>query len=246
LDDFTVITFFNSKSIHFTIKIYFEGKIIPRLVGNLVRDGIFTVMTRNPKIDEMRLDGGVPCLDFVNTVPDRFDGSDRDNLNDFSDLIYWARKAGILDKGAFAALEKAGQANEKRAIDFFAEAVDLRDLIYAIFKPIALKQKVRPADMEAFNKLTSKYFPFLEVVFQKDKFKEEWNFPTGHFYAITAPLVKSAHALLLSDTWGRVKECPNCGWLFWDTTKNGKRKWCSMEDCGSSAKALAWYHRQKK
>lgn len=202
-------------------------------------------MTRNPKIDEMRLDGGVLCLDFVNTVPDRFDGSNRDHLSNFNDLIYWARKVGILDKAAFAALEKAGQVNERKARDFFTEALGIRDLIYWIFRAIALKQKVRPADIGTLNKLTSKYFQFLEVVFQKDRFKEEWNSPPGHFYAVTGPIVKSAHQLLLSDTLIRIKECPNCGWLFLDTTKNGKRKWCSMEDCGSSAKALAWYYRQK-
>jgi len=42
------------------------------------------------------------------------------------------------------------------------------------------------------------------------------------------------------------KECPNCGWLFFDKSKNGRRKWCSMQTCGSNVKALEWYHRQKK
>jgi predicted RNA-binding Zn ribbon-like protein len=50
----------------------------------------------------------------------------------------------------------------------------------------------------------------------------------------------------LSDKLERVKECPNCGWLFLDTTKNGKRRWCSMEDCGSNVKALEYYYRKKK
>ena len=36
-----------------------------------------------------------------------------------------------------------------------------------------------------------------------------------------------------------VKVCPgaDCGRLFIDETKNGRRKWCSMESCGNRAKA---------
>ncbi|MGZ6307885.1 MAG: CGNR zinc finger domain-containing protein, partial [Ktedonobacterales bacterium] len=28
-----------------------------------------------------------------------------------------------------------------------------------------------------------------------------------------------------------------CAWLFFGTSKNRTRQWCSMEDCGSGAKA---------
>lgn len=44
----------------------------------------------------------------------------------------------------------------------------------------------------------------------------------------------------------RVKTCPgaNCGWLFLDETKNGRRKWCIMETCGNRAKAARNYARK--
>lgn len=39
----------------------------------------------------------------------------------------------------------------------------------------------------------------------------------------------------------RLRRCPveegGCGWLFLDLTRNGSRRWCAMEDCGSGAKA---------
>ena len=45
----------------------------------------------------------------------------------------------------------------------------------------------------------------------------------------------------------RIKMCPgeNCGWLFIDETKNGRRTWCSMESCGNRAKAARHYARKK-
>lgn len=45
---------------------------------------------------------------------------------------------------------------------------------------------------------------------------------------------------------GRIKRCPgqDCGWLFLDETKNGRRRWCSMETCGNRAKARRSYQRR--
>lgn len=43
----------------------------------------------------------------------------------------------------------------------------------------------------------------------------------------------------------RIKLCPgsNCGWLFVDETRNGRRKWCMMETCGNRAKSARHYER---
>ncbi|WP_344746998.1 CGNR zinc finger domain-containing protein [Streptosporangium vulgare] len=35
--------------------------------------------------------------------------------------------------------------------------------------------------------------------------------------------------------------CPSCYWLFLDTSKNGRRRWCSMTTCGSRDKARRYY-----
>jgi predicted RNA-binding Zn ribbon-like protein len=207
---------------------------------------IFVSMVKNPLIDNLRLDGGVLCLDFVNTIPDRFDGSNRDHIQTFNDLIYWARKAKVIDSAQTASLEKAVHANERKAKDFFTEAIQLRGLIYSLFQPVAQQQKLKSPDLEQFNKLVSKYFPFLQIVADRDRFAEQWSFESNHFYSITAPIVKSAYELLLSDKLHRVKQCPNCGWLFLDATKNGKRRWCSMQDCGNAVKALEYYYRKKE
>src|SRR3954449_9351810 len=43
----------------------------------------------------------------------------------------------------------------------------------------------------------------------------------------------------------RVHRCPgrNCGWLFVDTS--GRRRWCSMDTCGSRAKMRRLYERRR-
>lgn len=46
----------------------------------------------------------------------------------------------------------------------------------------------------------------------------------------------------------RIKMCPGieCGWLFIDETRNGRRRWCLMETCGNRAKAARHYKKTSK
>ncbi len=52
---------------------------------------------------------------------------------------------------------------------------------------------------------------------------------------------------LARDGIARVRECaaPNCSYVYLDTSRNGSRRWCSMERCGSRAKAHAYYVRHR-
>ncbi|GAA3836493.1 CGNR zinc finger domain-containing protein [Amycolatopsis tucumanensis] len=46
----------------------------------------------------------------------------------------------------------------------------------------------------------------------------------------------------------RIKRCaahPKCVLHFYDTTKNGTRRWCSMAGCGNRAKAARHYERER-
>ena len=42
----------------------------------------------------------------------------------------------------------------------------------------------------------------------------------------------------LTGRWGRVKACTgeDCGFVFWDGSRNGSRRWCDMQRCGSRQK----------
>ena len=203
-------------------------------------------MLKNNLLDNISINGGALCLDFVNTVHDRKNKPLRDYLSGFDDLVYWAKKLLLIDSGVFKMLQETATEKKQNANLFFIEAIMLRELLHRIFKAVSEGKKVTTKDLDEFNNLLSSYFPFLKLKQQANSFNEDWSLTSDNFYKITAPIINSAYELLLSDKLLKVKECPNCGWLFWDTTKNGKRRWCSMKNCGSNVKALEWYHRQKK
>ena len=46
----------------------------------------------------------------------------------------------------------------------------------------------------------------------------------------------------------RLKACanPGCRWLFWDTSRPGTGRWCSMQVCGGQHKARSYRARRKR
>ena len=61
----------------------------------------------------------------------------------------------------------------------------------------------------------------------------------------SAPIVLAAAELLTSPQRLKIRACAaeDCGWLFLDTSRSGRRRWCTMESCGNRAKARRFHAR---
>jgi predicted RNA-binding Zn ribbon-like protein len=64
---------------------------------------------------------------------------------------------------------------------------------------------------------------------------------------LLGPIAKSACDLLCHRDWSRLKRCANpvCGLYFYDSSRNRRRRWCSMRACGNRMKVAAFYRRQR-
>lgn len=53
------------------------------------------------------------------------------------------------------------------------------------------------------------------------------------------------HEAEVAGTWWRMKACPGheCGWAFYDRSRNGSSAWCSMSICGGREKSRAYRRR---
>lgn len=60
------------------------------------------------------------------------------------------------------------------------------------------------------------------------------------------PLARSAAELIAEGSSAPIRKCgnPRCPLYFYDTSRNGKRRWCSMESCGNQAKVRAHLDRK--
>jgi predicted RNA-binding Zn ribbon-like protein len=68
----------------------------------------------------------------------------------------------------------------------------------------------------------------------------------GAVAAIGLVLGLTAEAML-DGSWSRLKVCPgnDCGWAFFDHSRNQTGRWCSMSVCGGRAKARSHYRRRR-
>jgi predicted RNA-binding Zn ribbon-like protein len=67
-----------------------------------------------------------------------------------------------------------------------------------------------------------------------ERVRPTWELDT--LEALGRPIAYAAWELLTSGPLDRVKRCHACPWLYLDQSKNGSRRWCSMDDCGKAVK----------
>jgi predicted RNA-binding Zn ribbon-like protein len=59
-----------------------------------------------------------------------------------------------------------------------------------------------------------------------------------------ATLLGILHEAQLTGQWSRLKGCRQCGYAFFDRSKNRSAAWCSMSICGNRTKNRAYYRRR--
>jgi len=187
----------------------------------------------------LRLLGGCTCLDFVNSVDPRTGTRRRDFLHGYNDLITWAQLAGMLSPAAWKRLHELSEQHPQHAARVFRSTIALRELLYAIFGAIAAGEQPTSADLHTLQNTYLEALRHAELQVHDGGFVWGWPEGTDALERIGWLLTQAAIELLASPQIGRVKMCASaegCGWLFLDTSKNGSRRWCSMEICGNRAK----------
>ena len=60
-------------------------------------------------------------------------------------------------------------------------------------------------------------------------------------------LVETVAASAARGDWKRIKLCaaPDCRWAFYDTSRNGRGRWCDMEVCGNRHKTRTYRERRQ-
>jgi predicted RNA-binding Zn ribbon-like protein len=179
--------------------------------------------------------GGAVCLDLLNTIDPRLRPPREDFLATFAQLAQWARYVGLLSTGEERALLAAGARDPALAAHVHGRALELRDALYQLLRPDSHRA---PRALEVLNREISGAAPGRVLVAERGRYRLAWRSAAAHERLLGA-VAFSASDLLTSTALDRVRECAGegCGWLFLDTSKAHRRRWCSMAVCGNRAKA---------
>jgi predicted RNA-binding Zn ribbon-like protein len=54
--------------------------------------------------------------------------------------------------------------------------------------------------------------------------------------AALGTILATIYDAMRDGSWSRLKACRNCGWAYWDASRNRSAAWCSMQLCGNRLK----------
>lgn len=204
-------------------------------------------METSDHLKSLRIDGGHPALDLVNTLGGLLDAPPNpwdEHLRSYGDLIAWSARVAILAEPEGERLLDAAGRRPEEAEAVLAEALQLRQLVDDLARPLAFGSDPPARALRALREAEREALAHAEL--RPAGLRLRWTWASGE--DLRAPLYVLTHAavdLLTQAPLERLKHCGNCRWLFIDRSKNRSRRWCSMEECGTAVKKRRYSERRR-
>jgi predicted RNA-binding Zn ribbon-like protein len=178
--------------------------------------------------------GGNVALDLANTVDAPGLPTEFDHLQHPTTALAWAEQAGLLDHRQRDELARYAELAPDRAATELRRLHRLRRAVEDVFGAVADRTDIPEAAWVALRRAAGDAVAGARLDRRGDHGHPTWELDS--LDALGRPLAYAAWDLLTSGPLHRVKRCPACPWIYLDQSKNGSRRWCTMEDCGKSAK----------
>jgi predicted RNA-binding Zn ribbon-like protein len=178
------------------------------------------------------------ALDFANTESGRGFPSHQNHFRDAANVVEWLRHAKALPLEETDWLRKRAAEDADLASDLLEQATELREAIHDI--GAALGHRVEPPEHALANlsALHARFIAKAELAPGVMSCRWLWSVRASPVEAALGPIALAAVRLFTQGDFHRIRECGGhaCGWLFYDRSKNNRRRWCEMEVCGNRAK----------
>ncbi|MEU8614395.1 ABATE domain-containing protein, partial [Actinoplanes sp. NPDC048791] len=109
-------------------------------------------VTSTGGVADLVRNGGLLCLDFINTVEPRTGPVDREWLTGYADLVVWARHGDLLDEAAVDALLRTAADRPAEARAAYRAAIDLREGLFRLFAAIVDGSTPADGDLEVLRR----------------------------------------------------------------------------------------------
>ncbi len=185
--------------------------------------------------------GDALCLDLLNTVV-----QGRDLLGNFADYARWLAEGGGLSAAeASGAVARWGEG--PAGVEVLVHAKELRESLRAAVQAVRHGEPMPAGLLTTLNALLARSPARAElVVGAEGRVSKRHRLHVVSPADLLAPVAESAADLLANADPALIRRCasPACSLVFLDTSKNHRRRWCSMAVCGNRAKVAA--HRARR
>lgn len=181
------------------------------------------------------------ALDFVNTAA--MDGGEPIDLcTTWDDVVEWAQRAALVNPLEADALRSAPEPGRQ-----LEHAHRLRAELRSMSEHLAGGGRVPEQSLAVINAWLGVGGAGERLVTRGDAVVRDPLRPPMNPAFLFSQIARSAADLLTSVDPVRVRRCAGASCVLWfvDVSKNGARRWCSMDACGNRTKAAAFYRRRK-
>ena len=187
--------------------------------------------------------GNLLSLDFLNTRP-VIDGSPVELLPDCASLARWLGASGLVPPREAKRLERSWSARPGAGA-MMDELRRFREALrQAVFQMESGSSPSR-AFLAEVNRLLAQHPRAGEIIASDSGLVNRKRFSPETPSDVFAPVVDSVASLLTLSDKSRLRKCGSCILHFYDTSKKGTRRWCSMSSCGNRAKVAAYAQRKR-
>jgi predicted RNA-binding Zn ribbon-like protein len=178
------------------------------------------------------------ALDFANTESGRGFPSHENHLREAEHVAQWLKHAKALPAEDADWLKGEVSRRADLAADLMTQAIALREAIHNIGAALGRRAKPPAASLADLSALHARCVAKATLAPGVLSCRWRWSVRAAPVEAALGPIALAAVKLFTEGDFHRIRECGGhaCGWLFYDRSKNNRRRWCEMEVCGNRAK----------
>lgn len=168
------------------------------------------------------------CIEILNS--NRVDFQSSNTLRDMLEDENWMRE--LLKQWYMAPLPVSLTALNK--------IKELREQMYSFLTG-------KHENIKAINLVLKSVSSRMWLDIRQDRYTFDYGYDVIGWDLVLWHIAKSFADMLCNHDQSRIKICdnPDCGWVFYDTSRNKSRRWCSESSCGNLMKVRRFRERQK-
>jgi predicted RNA-binding Zn ribbon-like protein len=209
----------------------------------LIRGFMRAAQETNEWIDGFLFVANRPILDFLNTKP-VLAGGPTELLPDVRALERWLIASGMVTSAKTRAIVRSWR-HSTGATAFLERLIAFRERLREAV--VRIENGLSPTDafLAEVNSLLLQHPRHISLHKRDGMVIRNTLFEPRKPADLWAPIIGATADLLAETEVSRIRKCESCVVHFFDTSKKGSRRWCSMNICGNKLKVAAYQRRKR-
>jgi predicted RNA-binding Zn ribbon-like protein len=184
-----------------------------------------------------------PILDLLNTKPVLAHGP-TELLPDIRALERWLIASGMVASRKTKQTVR-GWRDSTEAATFLKQLIAFRERLREAVLRMENLSSPTDAFLAGVNSLLLQYPRHTSLHKRDGKVIRQTVFELREPADLWSPIIDATADLLAESDFSRIRKCESCVVHFFDTSKKGSRRWCSMNICGNKLKVAAYQRRKR-